>query len=148
MAGKKKEHLVFEENELAEVQKMSATAPSGIAASKDEIIRNSYRIPCVPEDEAEVGIAGKKFSVINLGSRGLGIRLPHVHDFAAGDLIEKFEFRMGGQRVSLKGRVIHISMEDENTFLCGISLIDLSEDQENILCSLILRRRQQLFTRE
>jgi len=146
MAGKKKEQLVFGESEIAEGQKIAAKAPSGKMASKDEIIRHSFRVPCIPEDEAEVGIDGKNFSVVNLGCRGLGIRLPHVHDLAAGDIIKNFEFRIGGQKVSLKGRVIHISMEDEDSFLCGISLIELSEDQENFLYSLIQRRRQQLFT--
>ena len=148
MAGKKKESLEFVESDLEKLQKKLAASPGSKALSQEEIVRQSYRIPCADTDNAEVIIKGKSYAVVNVGSSGLGIVLSDEHVFQEGEELASIEFRMLGQKMLLKGRVVHISTEEDNSYLCGIFLAEMGEEQSKRIRELIQLRRQALFSLE
>ena len=93
-------------------------------------------------------IGGRKYPVVNIGSRGLGIQLPNDSAFTPGEELPEIIFNFRDRQTTLKGRVVHVSMEDEQVYLCGISLVTMSEKQEKLLLGIVQQRRQSMFGRE
>jgi len=137
MARKKAESLEFEENEI--------TSPAGGELKEKGIIRQSYRVPYSDEDDVEVFIKRKKYAVLNLSYNGLGVQLPHEGALREGEELSSIEFRMQGKKIKLRGKVVHISKEADNTFLGGIELTGLDEKLSKKITEFILSRRQALF---
>jgi len=148
MAGKKKESLEFEESDLDKLRNRLAASPALKGEKEEEIKRHSFRVPCLETDNAEVIIKGKSYPVINVGSRGLGLILPDEHSLQEGEELNTMKFRMLGQEFTLQGRVVHISMEEDNTYLCGVALTGMGEEQSAKIRALIQSRRQALFVTE
>ena len=148
MAAKKEESIQFEDSDLAELQKVLSQQSSEIETAREEVVRHSFRVPFAKEDAVFVEIAGKSYPVANISDRGLGIRLPEESEFSCGEELQEIVFNFGGRPTVLKGRIVHVSMEEENAFLCGISLMEMSEEQEKMLSELVQQQRLAMFSRE
>ena len=147
MSGEKEESLEFEESGLAKLQKqLAASLPRDM--KNEEIVRHSFRAPCIEEDEAEVVIKGKRYPVANVGSQGLGLLLPQTHDLQMGEVLSSITFRIRGKELKLQGRVVHISIEEDHLYLCGIALMEMTEEQSKMIRELIHSCRQALFIPE
>jgi len=134
MARKKVESLEFEESEIVSSQK--------------GIKRETYRVPFSDADDIEVFIKKKRYAVFNVSPNGLGVQLPHEGALQEGEELASIEFRMQGKKVKLRGKVVHISREADNTFLGGIELIGLDDKLSKKITEFILSRRQALFATE
>ncbi len=148
MAAKKKESIQFEDADAGELQKDLSGKPGKIKAAKEDVVRRSFRVPCEKEDAAFVEIAGKKYPVVNMSNKGLGILLPDEAIFSRGEKLPEIAFSFRSQKMILQGCVVHVSVEDEKTFLCGISLRKMSEEQEKMLLAFVQRQRLAMFGRE
>ncbi len=121
-------------------------------ASQDEadlkkVMRHSYRGPVSEADTAEVEIDQQVFQLIDIGSRGIGIRLPRADFFAVGST-HTLLLRLGTESLTLKGKVTHISLDDANRAHCGIGLTDLSPEDEQKLQQFLLQKRASLFAKD
>lgn len=148
MAGKKKETIQFEDADLEELQKALSQDPGKTKAVKEEVVRHSFRVTCEKEDAASVTIAGKTYQVVNIGNRGLGIRMPDASTFYRGEELPEIVFSFREQKMVLKGCAVHISMEDEKAYLCGITFTEMSEEQQKMLLELVQQQRLAIFGRK
>lgn len=148
MAAKKKESILFENSDLEELQIELSRDLTKIKAVREEVVRRSFRAICEKADDAFVEIEGKEYPVVNIGNKGLGIQLPNDSIFSRGDELPEIIFSYRGRKTTLKGCVVHVSMEAEKIFLCGISLVKMSEKQEKLLLQIVQQQRLAMFGRE
>ncbi|MEJ2689712.1 MAG: PilZ domain-containing protein [Deltaproteobacteria bacterium] len=148
MAAKKEDTIQFEDLDLAELKDSLSQNASNMQASREEVVRHSFRVPFAKEDAAYAEIAGKSYHVANISNRGLSIRLPGNSGFVQGEELPKIIFSVEGRKTVLKGNVVHISIEDENQYLCGISLTEMSEEQERYFMELVQQQRLAMFSKE
>lgn len=146
--AKKKESIQFVDADLEELQKALSQDAGPVKAGKEGVVRHTFRVPCGTEDAAFVEIAGKTYPVVNIGDRGLGIRVPDNSIFSSGEELPKIVFSFREQTMVLKGCIVHVSVVDEQTYLCGISLKEMSEEQEKKLLALVQQQSLALFGRE
>ncbi|MEW6426882.1 MAG: PilZ domain-containing protein [Thermodesulfobacteriota bacterium] len=135
------ESIVFDDGELDELQRRLASDPSLAPKALEEVQRRSYRVP-LAGSEARVDIGGALFEVVNIGSRGIGIAVPREDSFAGGQQLE-LTLELEGKRLVLRGRVVHLTRETEDCFLCGIRL-DLSREEEKELRQIVQQGRSAL----
>jgi len=121
--------------------------PAGATAATpplSDVLRHSFRGMVSEADQAIVEIAGQRYPILDIGSRGIGIVLPDGKALVVGqtyDLvleIKKYPF-------PLRGVVKHLTRnEGDATFLVGIQLLDLDGEAEERLQAFVLRQRQAL----
>jgi len=148
MAAKKKESILFENSDLEELQIELSRDRMKIKAAREEVVRRSFRATCEKADDAFVEIEGEKYPVVNIGNKGLGIQLPNDSVFSRGEELPEIIFSFRGLKTTLKGSVVHVSMEDEKVYLCGISLGKMSEEHEKLLLEIVQQQRLAMFGRE
>lgn len=146
--AKKKETIQFESADLQELQKALSLDAGKLKATTEEVVRHSFRVSCGKEDAAEVVIKGKTYPVVNIGNRGLGIRIPDASVFFRGEELSDIEFRFREQKMMLKGLVVHVHVADDEAYLCGISFTEMSAEQEKMLLELLQQQRLTVFGRE
>jgi c-di-GMP-binding flagellar brake protein YcgR len=113
----------------------------------EQIIRQIYRIPIKKEDKIAVTINGAEYEVVNLGSHGIGIRLPPPGHFEVNNQDHDIKLLLDGELLKLKGKIVHIT-KHEIDYLCGIKFADLDEATQNKLLATVFRIRARLFTKE
>jgi len=147
MVAKKRESIQFDEANLEELRKALSQDPEKAKEVTEEVVRHSFRVPCEKTDAGSAEIGGKTYPVVNIGIRGLGIRLPDDALFPPGKKLPEIVFRFRDQRMLLQGRVVHVSLEEENVYLCGISLTELTAAQEKLMLELVQQQRLAMFGR-
>ncbi len=68
--------------------------------------------------------------------------------FPLGKNLPEIVFSFRDQRMLLQGRVVHVSPEEGNVYLCGISLTELTAAQEKLLLELVQQQRLAIFGRQ
>lgn len=112
----------------------------------DDVTRHSFRGAVGDADHITAEIAGNRHTVLDIGSRGIGLLLSEGMALVPGQTHD-LTLAFGGRALTLRGLVRHVTMDDEaGAFHCGIQLLDLSREAEQQLQEFILRQRHHLFT--
>lgn len=113
----------------------------------EQIIREIYRVPINQNDNISVQMDGKNYDVVNLGSHGIGIRIPQGA-FSVDDTIPDIKLMLKGEILRFKGKVVHVSTYKADTYLCGVRLVDMDEVSKQKLLDCVYRIRANLFTKQ
>jgi Tfp pilus assembly protein PilZ len=111
-----------------------------------KISRNSFRIPINELDNVTLQINNHPYEIINITSVGISIYLVNADVFFIGDVIEKIELYIEGERLTFQGRVRHISPKGSDGYLCGIELIETITNSRRILLDYIQKKLNNFLT--
>ncbi len=117
------------------------------AADPSPSRRASYRGPAPAEAQIQLEIAGTRFPVLDIGSRGIGIQLPAADPRLQAGSEHELILHLGGDSLELCGEIKHIS-PDEDGFHCGIALTALDPHAEQQLQTFLLRQCHQIILPE
>jgi len=126
----------------------NTAAPAELCqADADDVTRHSFRGQVNEAARITATINGEHHTVVDIGSRGLGILLAKGTALVPGQTHD-FTLALGKQTIALKGLIRHVTRDDEaGAFHCGIELLALDHATEQQLQEFVLRQRHQLFTR-
>lgn len=144
MKRKDKTGSEIEPWEMKEPRKKPAGASDKADLKTKKISRKSFRGPVAESDAAEVQINDQRFSVIDIGNRGVGIALPEPDSLSTGETYT-ITLILHGKSFTLEGRVKHISPSASGHYLAGIELLNLDEEAEQKLQTFLQRKRAQMF---
>lgn len=117
------------------------------AADPQPSRRASYRGPAPAAEQIQLEIAGALFPVLDIGSQGIGIRLPAADPRLKIGSAHALFLHLGGDSLELRGEIKHIS-PDEEGFHCGIALTALDRHAEQQLQTFLLRQCHQMIIPE
>ncbi len=145
MSEKKKDTPEVEPWELKE-SSIDLTGAKTEAKVLEEIMRRSFREPILDDDGVTVEIKGKRYEVLDVGSRGIGINIPSKDVLSPGAAYE-VTLIVGGKNLTLQGQVAHITPEAEGSSNChcGIELTNMSDDAEKTLQEFLIQHHTKLF---
>jgi hypothetical protein len=90
-------------------------------------------------------IDGEPFPLLDLGSHGIAIRLADPDRFVRGETIAHVVVIIGDERIESRGRVVHIS-RDQESVVCGIALKDMGPEAESRLQAFLQGCRREYFS--
>jgi len=109
------------------------------------IIRHSYRGPVDQEADVFLVVEEKRFKVLDIGSRGIGIALQEPEELTVGQKLS-MTLHLEGRSFPLEGVVKHVSPDtDGETYQCGIELQRLDRKTEEALQAFVLSARSHLL---
>ncbi len=114
--------------------------------SLDDIIRKSYRLPLEGSDVVKAEINQNKYPIVDLGNKGIGIRLFEPDEFSVGDNLDSITLTLDKKKFSLQGVVVHISPDISDHYLCGVEFTNLDEEGEKNYRKFIQKHRSDLFS--
>jgi c-di-GMP-binding flagellar brake protein YcgR len=113
----------------------------------EQVIRQIYRVPVKKSDRVNITVDGSEYEIVNLGSHGIGIRLPNPAPFKVSDHVHKIGLKIEGDYIRLSGKIVHVTPYETDHCLCGIQLIDMDEKSQQRLLDYVYRIRANLFTK-
>lgn len=122
------------------------SAPPGTSAlNPKSIVRNSFRQPILEEESVHAEIDGHMYKLIDIGSHGLGIAVPHPAAFSAGARCV-LRLHLANGRLDLEGEITHTSPGGESgEYRCGIKLLDMTQANEEKLQQFLTAHHAKLF---
>jgi len=111
----------------------------------EQITRDIFRIPILEPDDVTALIESQIFTVINLGNKGIGIQLQKQDTFPVCDEIVPISLNLNSNKFELRGRIVHVSPHDSGYYLCGIELIDMTQDCIYTVNEYIKNHRSNMF---
>jgi len=113
-----------------------------------EIMRKYFRISVIGDASISIKINNVPYDVIDVGDRGIGIRLTSEDIFLAVEDELPIELKIEGMIHNLQGKVVHISPEGPEEFLCGIEFINIDKKAKAKLMDYLQSRREKIFKEE
>jgi hypothetical protein len=110
-----------------------------------EIIRQYFRIAVKDTDSITIKVDGQDYDVVDIGDRGIGIRLSPEDIFLAVEDELKIELNIDGIVHNLQGKVVHISPNEPEEFLCGIEFIKIDQETRQKLMDYLQDSRSEIF---
>ncbi|MEA3547383.1 MAG: PilZ domain-containing protein [Thermodesulfobacteriota bacterium] len=108
-------------------------------------LRNFFRLPVDTSAKIKVRIDGREYRVVNLANSGVGIRLLQRDVFQSDDHLNQVELEIEGKCLSSRGRVVHVSLDDDGSWLCGVELVELDKEGQAVLRDYVDHCREVLF---
>jgi hypothetical protein len=113
-----------------------------------EIMRKYFRISVKGNGNISIKINEAKYEVIDVGDRGIGIKLTPEDIFVAVEDELPIELKIEGIIHNLQGKVVHISPSGPEEFLCGIEFINLEKKAKEDLLEYLNNCRENIFKEE
>jgi len=113
-----------------------------------EIMRKYFRIKIKGNGDISIKINDAKYEIIDVGDRGIGIKLGPEDIFVAVEDELPVELKIEGMIHNLQGKVVHISPSGPEEFLCGIEFINIDKKSEEKLMEYLESCRENIFTEE
>ena len=111
----------------------------------DDIKRNYFRIDVRENDTVSITINTIPYAVIDIGDRGIGIRLTSEDIFVSvGDELP-LELKIDKQVFKLQGKVVHISPSEPGELLCGIKYIAVDKKTNTQMKKELQSLREKIF---
>lgn len=112
------------------------------------VTRDSYRAPIDPANPVHVKIGNRSFDVINVSKRGIGFLVPGSDIFMPDEKLKSIMLICKENKITMEGRVIHISPYEFGKFICGIEFINLDAKALLRLKEYLERSRIHLFLKQ
>lgn len=113
--------------------------------NEKKVGRKFFRIPVEAPQEASIVINGKNFTVVNIASHGVGIYLEDADTFDIDTEITDIDLSINGKTCTIKGRIAHVTPTSIH-YLCGIEIINMNQQAENIMQDFIDQHKASLFS--
>jgi hypothetical protein len=113
-----------------------------------EIIRKYFRIDVKDNDDISITINKVPYDVIDVGDRGIGIRLTPEDIFVKVEDELPIELKIKNVVHNLQGKVVHISPSGPEEFLCGIEFVNIDKESKNKLMTYLQTLREKIFKDE
>ena len=110
-----------------------------------EVIRQYFRINVNETDSITIKVNGQKYDVVDVGDNGIGIRLSPEDIFLAVEDELGIELNIDGIVHNLQGKVVHISPNGPEEFLCGIEFIKIDQKSKEQLIGYLQNSRTEIF---
>jgi len=110
-----------------------------------EVIRQYFRITVDETDSITIKVNGQKYDVVDVGDNGIGIRLSPEDIFLAVEDELGIELNIDGIVHNLQGKVVHISPNGPEEFLCGIEFIKIDQKSKEQLMGYLQNSRTEIF---
>jgi c-di-GMP-binding flagellar brake protein YcgR len=110
-----------------------------------EVIRQYFRINVKDTDSITIKVDGHKYDVVDVGDSGIGIRLSPEDIFLAVEDELGIELNIDGIVHNLQGKVVHISPNGPEEFLCGIEFIKIDKKSQEQLMDYLRNSRTEIF---
>lgn len=111
-----------------------------------QIVRQHFRIAVRSSEKLTARIFDKKYELVDVGSRGVGIRLGSEDLFLTLENELDIELDLHGRLLKLKGKIVHISPDDSEQSPCGIEFLDLDRESEETLLNFLKSGRTEMFS--
>ena len=113
-----------------------------------EIMRKYFRISVRGNDAVSIKINSVPYEIIDFGDRGIGVRLSPEDIFVSvGDELP-IELKIENKVHNLQGKVVHISPEGPEEFLCGIEFINVDKKTKAQFLDYLQSWREKIFKEE
>ena len=112
--------------------------------NNDKFVRKSFRLPMGGPNALNVEIEGNLYSVVDIGTRGIGIRVPRSDTFILGSTISSINISLEDTPFNIEGVVVHVSADNSDFFLCGI-LLNLNQLPIKKFEEYVNRFREKIF---
>jgi hypothetical protein len=113
-----------------------------------DIMRKYFRISVKGNGDISIKINEAKYEVIDVGDRGIGIKLTPEDIFVTVEDELPIELKIGGIIHNLQGKVVHISPAGPEEFLCGIEFIKIDKNSKEKLMEYLQNCREKIFEEE
>ncbi|MDX1775646.1 MAG: PilZ domain-containing protein [Desulfobulbales bacterium] len=113
-----------------------------------DIMRKYFRISVQEDDAISMKINNVAYDMIDVGDRGIGIRLTPEDIFLAVEDELPIELKIEGLVHNLQGKVVHISPSGPEEFLCGIEFINIDKKSKESLMAFLQSYREKIFKEE
>lgn len=113
--------------------------------TQEKVGRKFFRIPLDNNPDASVTIKGQKYTVVNVASRGVGICLEDADTFDIDTEITDVDLSFNGTTCTVKGRIAHVTPTSLH-YLCGIEIVEMSQQAADILQGFVDRHNASLFS--
>ena len=113
-----------------------------------EIMRKYFRISVKENDAISININNVPYDVIDVGDRGIGIRLNPEDIFVAVEDELPVELKIDDTVHNLQGKVVHISPSGPEEYLCGIEFINIDKNTQEKLMAYLQSYREKIFKEE
>jgi hypothetical protein len=110
-----------------------------------EVIRQYFRIAVRETDSITIKVDGQEYDVVDVGDRGIGIRLSPEDIFLAVEDELGIELNINGIVHNLQGKVVHVSPDGPEEFLCGIEFMKLDDKSKQQLLDYLQNSRTEIF---
>ena len=110
-----------------------------------EVIRQYFRITVDETDSITIKVNGQKYDVVDVGDNGIGIRLSPEDIFLAVEDELGIELNIDDIVHNLQGKVVHISPNGPEEFLCGIEFIKIDQKSKEQLMGYLQNSRTEIF---
>lgn len=112
---------------------------------QDKVGRKFFRIPLEEHHDASVTIKGEKYRVINVASHGVGIYMEDADTFDTDTELTDVDLSINGVSCTIKGRIAHVTPASIH-YLCGIEIIEMSQQAADILQGFVDQHNASLFS--
>ncbi len=110
-----------------------------------EVIRHYFRIYVKDTDSISIKVDGQKYDVVDVGDCGIGIRLNPEDIFLTVEDELGIELNIDGIVHNLQGKVVHISPNGPEEFLCGIEFFKIDKKSKEQLVDYLQNSRTEIF---
>ena len=113
-----------------------------------QIKRNYFRIDVRGNDAVSIRINSIPYEIIDIGDRGIGIRLTSEDIFiSVGDELP-IDLKIENKDFKLQGKVVHISPSEPEELLCGIQYMSVDEKTQAKMMKQLKSLREKIFREE
>lgn len=112
--------------------------------NEKKMSRHVFRIPLTEDNIVSVSIEGKKFQLINIVEKGIGVLVDTEATFRIGQALKAIDLNLNEQTLFLQGKVMHLSPRDFQ-FICGIKFTRLTHKDEKKILAFLDRQKHKLF---
>ncbi len=111
----------------------------------EDVIRKSFRLPQSESENVVIKVNDSVYEIVDLSPCGVGVRLSKDGDFPSTGEKVALEIIMLGKKYSLAGKIVHMSPDYSNQYLCGIKFVKPKKAFSKELESYLKNDRLHLF---
>lgn len=128
------------------------TAASGRSPGKAEAeeageagVRRAFRLPSMAAANVMVEVNGTGYEVVDICRDGVGLRIAKDASFPVAGERVRLTVTLDGAVHDAAGRIVHVSPDFSDQYLCGIQFVDLKGKFLKILHTFLDARRLDWF---
>lgn len=128
--------------------KTGARGRSPGKATADEVgeagVRRAFRLPS-PAAHVVVAVNGMTHEVVDICRDGVGLRIAKDAPFPVAGEKVRLTVSLAGDAHDADGRIVHVSPDFSDQYLCGIQFVDLKAKFLKTLTTFLEARRLEWF---
>lgn len=108
-------------------------------------VRRAFRLPSLAVENLVVAVNGREYEVVDICRDGVGLRIAKDAPFPVAGEKVKLTVSLAGVPYDAGGRVIHVSPDFSDQYLCGVQFVDLKGKFLKTLTTFLEARRLDWF---